>query len=259
MKIRNVNLYNYVFIYTSNCELILFNAGEKVLIPFNTIAILEKNITFDVECVRLGNGILYQHFELDDSTLLSLRSIYEPLIKIDAEYLTKKRGFTEMVFKVKTDDTLINLFGKLINSYHSDISRMYKIAYLTSKCEDATKLAMSLYRTAAISCKEKIARELATDISKKWKLSDLAEAFHVSEISIRKKLESEGVNFNQLLLDVRMNHAAKLIVRSNKQINMIANSVGYTSISYFIKVFKDYYGITPKQFEIALKENLTSK
>ena len=259
MKIRNVNLYHYVFVYASNCELILFHAKERVLIPHKTIAILEKNITFDVEYIRRGSGILYQYFELDEKSLFSLINIYEPLIKIDAEHLTQKRSFTERVFKLKTDDTLINLFEKLMNSHSFDISRMYKIAYLSSKCENINKLAMSLYRSSAMSYKEKIARELATDISRKWRLSDLAEIFHVSEISIRKKLESEKISFNQLLLDVRMNCAAKLILRNNKQISMIANSVGYTSVSYFIKVFKDYYGITPKQFEIEIKENLSSK
>ena len=98
-----------------------------------------------------------------------------------------------------------------------------------------------------------------TDTSRKWKLSDFSEIFHISEISIRKRLELEKVNFNKLVLEVRMNCAAKLIIRSEQQISMIANSVGYASVSYFIKTFKEYYGITPKQFEIGIKENLSSK
>ncbi|WP_157919065.1 helix-turn-helix domain-containing protein, partial [Escherichia coli] len=27
-----------------------------------------------------------------------------------------------------------------------------------------------------------------------------------------------------------------------------AYSLGFTSVSYFIKVFKDYYGVTPKKY-----------
>ncbi|MXI59575.1 helix-turn-helix domain-containing protein [Escherichia coli] len=259
MKVKNVNLYHYVIIYTENCELVLFKENEKILIPHKTIVFLEKNITFDVEFKRLGDGILYKLFELDDKVLFSLRSIFEPLIKIDANNFTKKRNFIDRVFKVKTDDTLVNLFEKLGDGFLLNVSEIYKLAYLASKCENITTLAISLYSSVAISYKEKITRQLMTDTSRKWKLSDFSEIFHISEISIRKRLELEKVNFNKLVLEVRMNCAAKLIIRSEQQISMIANSVGYASVSYFIKTFKEYYGITPKQFEIGIKENLSSK
>ncbi|HFZ1748366.1 TPA: helix-turn-helix transcriptional regulator [Klebsiella oxytoca] len=119
-----------------------------------------------------------------------------------------------------------------------------------------TKFAISLYGSVAVSFSEKIATLIFSDLSRKWKLSDVADEMHISEISVRKKLEQESINFNQLLLDVRMNQAAKLIIRSNHQISMVANLVGYSSISYFIKTFKDYYGITPKKFELGIKQNL---
>ncbi|MCE9860034.1 helix-turn-helix transcriptional regulator, partial [Raoultella planticola] len=69
------------------------------------------------------------------------------------------------------------------------------------------------------------------------------------------KLDLENINFNQLVLDARMNRAIKLLLKSDKQIGVISSLVGYSSVSYFIKTFKDYYGITPKKFEIGLKEN----
>ncbi|HHS9596861.1 TPA: helix-turn-helix transcriptional regulator [Raoultella planticola] len=116
-------------------------------------------------------------------------------------------------------------------------------------------MAVSIYSSAAVSFSEKITQLLFTDLSKKWKLSDIADEMHISEISVRKKLEQESMNFNQLLLDVRMNRAAKYIVRSDYQIGIIASLVGYSSTSYFIKTFKDYYGITPKQFHLGIKEN----
>ncbi|HDY2678837.1 TPA: AraC family transcriptional regulator, partial [Escherichia coli] len=34
------------------------------------------------------------------------------------------------------------------------------------------------------------------------------------------------------------------------QICQISKSVGFRSTSYFIKIFKDYFGITPKQLII---------
>ncbi|MSG11395.1 AraC family transcriptional regulator, partial [Escherichia coli] len=37
-------------------------------------------------------------------------------------------------------------------------------------------------------------------------------------------------------------------------INSIANEVGYTSTSYFIRNFKEFFGITPKQFSLKVKK-----
>lgn len=82
----------------------------------------------------------------------------------------------------------------------------------------------------------------------------MADLLHISEVSIRKKLLKENNNFNKIVLDVRMHHAASLITTSNKHINSIASEVGYTSTSYFIRNFKDFFGITPKQFSLKVKQ-----
>ncbi|HGX9551638.1 TPA: AraC family transcriptional regulator, partial [Escherichia coli] len=39
-------------------------------------------------------------------------------------------------------------------------------------------------------------------------------------------------------------------------INRISYDVGYTSTSYFIRNFKNYFGITPKQFSLKVKRKV---
>ncbi|WP_460898830.1 helix-turn-helix transcriptional regulator, partial [Staphylococcus aureus] len=73
------------------------------------------------------------------------------------------------------------------------------------------------------------------------------------EVSIRKKLEKENNYFNNLILDIRMPHAARLITTTEKHINSISDGVGYVSTSYFIRYFKSYFCITPKQFSLKVK------
>ena len=65
--------------------------------------------------------------------------------------------------------------------------------------------------------------------------------------------EKENNNFNNLILDIRMQHAARLITTTEKHINSISDEVGYVSTSYFIRNFKSYFGITPKQFSLKVK------
>lgn len=257
MKLKNIHLYNYVVVFTKSCELYLKASEDEILIPHGTIAILEKNISFDVRLVRKGSGALYQSLDLDEDMLASLRSVVEPFVRVSPEELTYKRSFKDKIFKIDSSVVSSDVIENLVNNDGSKISRIYKLAYLVSKCEDITRFALSLYSSLAISFKERVSTLILKDISKKWKLSDIADELNMSEISVRKKLDIEESNFNQLLLDARMNKAIKYLIKNTHQINIISSLVGYSSISYFIKTFKEYYGITPKQFEIGIRKKLT--
>lgn len=256
MNLANIHLYNYVIIYTENCDLYINKTNEEIFIKQGEIAFLEKNICFNVRFIRKGNGPLYRSIDLTDEMLNTLRNVVEPIIKIPAEYYTVKRGLDDRIFKIKSCAVCINIFEKLFNNENEGVSGIYKLAYLASKCENPLKFALSLYSSVAITFKERLNKIILSDISKKWKLSDVADEIHISEICIRKRLDSENINFNQLLLDARMNKAVKYLMKTNLQIGIISSLVGYSSISYFIKTFKEYYGVTPKQFEIGIKQNI---
>ena len=52
-----------------------------------------------------------------------------------------------------------------------------------------------------------------------------------------------------MLEDIRMYHARKLVLTSEFSIKNIALEVGYTDESYFSKVFKKHYGLSPLQYK----------
>lgn len=72
----------------------------------------------------------------------------------------------------------------------------------------------------------------------------------VSRNKINDVLKSElGMTFVAYLNKLRLTEAARLLVeKSDATIAEIAYSVGYASISYFNKLFKEEYGCTPKMF-----------
>ncbi|WP_073972294.1 AraC family transcriptional regulator [Raoultella ornithinolytica] len=255
MKLKNIHLYNYIILFTVNCEVKINNSHDKLHIPHNTIVILEKNIFFDIEIVKTGPGRPYEIYDLDNDSLSILRDILEPIVIVPPEAYTQKRTLKDKVFKIKPCDIAVEFFHRLKGRGCDNFSRRCKLSYLVSKCENIFKLAVSLNGSVTIRFSEKITQLLFSDLTKKWKISDIADELNISEISVRKKLEQESISFNQLLLDVRMNKAVKYILQGDHQIGMIASLTGYTSTSYFIKTFKDYYGITPKQFHVEIKTN----
>ncbi|HAP0114565.1 TPA: helix-turn-helix domain-containing protein [Escherichia coli] len=79
-------------------------------------------------------------------------------------------------------------------------------------------------------------------------MKDIGQYLYMSESSIKRKLYEENTSFSQILLDVRMQHARRLMI-SELSINKLATRCGYSSTSYFISTFRQYFGITPMEMK----------
>ena len=55
-------------------------------------------------------------------------------------------------------------------------------------------------------------------------------------------------SFLDILQDYRLKEAKKMILENQYKISEIAEKVGYHDISYFIRVFKKKYGVTPNNY-----------
>ncbi|MGG6311005.1 response regulator transcription factor [Paenibacillus macerans] len=80
-------------------------------------------------------------------------------------------------------------------------------------------------------------------------LSEAANEVFLSPgyLSILFKKET-GVNFSKYLTDYRLRRADYLLLHSNMKINDIAASVGIENPSYFCKLFRNKYGVSPLQY-----------
>ena len=64
-----------------------------------------------------------------------------------------------------------------------------------------------------------------------------------------------GVSFSDYLTSQRLQVARKLLQTTRLQIAEIANRCGFSSSSYFIKVFSDHYKVTPKNYAAEAAKN----
>ena len=53
---------------------------------------------------------------------------------------------------------------------------------------------------------------------------------------------------NDYILATRMKHAAYCLRHTYMNVNETANYLGFSSVSYFSRVFKDYYGVAPSEY-----------
>jgi AraC-like DNA-binding protein len=81
------------------------------------------------------------------------------------------------------------------------------------------------------------------------KATHMAELCNMSSSYFSRTFNSQmKMNFNEYVNYVRIMEAEKLLVSTTMNITEISNSVGFSTTSYFIKLFKEYKKISPKQF-----------
>ena len=85
---------------------------------------------------------------------------------------------------------------------------------------------------------------------KKITMQELGDKAHVSpnHLALLFK-QSTGTTCMQMIADLRMQYALKLLENPTLSIETISEQSGFSAVSYFISVFRKRFGITPKEFQ----------
>lgn len=80
-------------------------------------------------------------------------------------------------------------------------------------------------------------------------LTELAELMNQSVTGLSRFIKkNSGMNFQQLLQQKRLNQAAFLLTTTRLTVEEIILAVGYDNTSYFHRIFRERYGMTPKKY-----------
>ncbi|EPD8568243.1 helix-turn-helix transcriptional regulator [Escherichia coli] len=261
-KNKNLSINNFqpnknILVFTKNCNIrISTKYGEEMFFPCLSLLFIERNTIFNLYIERLHSGKLYDLYDISEEDVHHIKNIYQCLHCFPVGELTKKRKLNEKVIFLETNHISISIFNELVNVKSKNIKYIHLI-YLLSKSNDYNSIVKSFLITAVNTFTDRVKSILAEDISKKWKILDIADIFNISEVAVRKKLEMEYTTFNRILLDVRMNTAFRLISYENINVNKVSTTLGFANTSYFIRMFKEYYGVTPKQLLLCYRESKT--
>lgn len=97
---------------------------------------------------------------------------------------------------------------------------------------------------------DQVCRYVFTHLSEKITLADIAGELHYSANHLGKIVQEVlGMTFSAYLQKTRLNYAAHLL-REKKQMSVgeIAHVTGYTSSDSFARVFRQEYGLTPREY-----------
>lgn len=86
-------------------------------------------------------------------------------------------------------------------------------------------------------------------------LTELAEKLHLPVHTLSKLIKREaGCNFKELLQRKRLEKAVRLICDTDLPVHDIIPAVGYENNSYFHRMFKERYHMTPRAFRVKNRE-----
>jgi len=84
---------------------------------------------------------------------------------------------------------------------------------------------------------------------KKLSLKTISKLYFVNEKYIGRLFKNQvGMSFHQYLNEIRLKKAEELLINTDKQIIDIGIKCGFENVSYFNRIFKQKYGITPTVF-----------
>lgn len=87
--------------------------------------------------------------------------------------------------------------------------------------------------------------------AEKIKVSDIAEVCHLSYSAFAARFrERYGISCKEYIERMRIYKAEEYLLFTDEDINYIGQETGFSDCSHFIKCFKRYRGITPKQFRL---------
>lgn len=236
---KNMIFNKYTLIYVSSSTLKMHICGQEELeLSKGTLFIVGKKS----KIVGLSNNIYKRDIiSIDDD---DVESIIKFLPAKDVHHKNNIQPLMVGPRLLKEE----RLAFRLLKTETSKFRRISILMFIFSRME--TRTLASFFRSSKpISLiSSRISTIVEGDLSFPWKMHDVAKELHTSVSTLRRKLKEENYTFTQILLDIKMKNALRLIDCSTGNIGSIASALGYKSEAYFIAVFKKYYDITPKQF-----------
>ena len=128
------------------------------------------------------------------------------------------------------------------------MSLLYELIYELAASEYAPE---SRYAVLSPAMDMIDARCLAGDV----RVSELAGCCGISESYLKKLfLRRFGLTPKSYITEKRMKYAAELLASKQYSVQEVSDMTGYESASYFVRVFKGHFGMTPGEYAASVEK-----
>ena len=162
------------------------------------------------------------------------------------------QGFSHVLDVSPFQDTVLRIFQNIVSYKEGDFSNELIVACVTELLALICRYdpdRFSPHPTAAEEKILKVQQYMDHNFCKPLKMDELAKQFYISNCYLSHKFkELTGLSPKQYLSSVRLKNASVLLLTSDLSVSEIAEAVGFSDHSNFIKSFKKIYQVLPKDF-----------
>lgn len=109
-----------------------------------------------------------------------------------------------------------------------------------------------LHSSSELTENDPLRKKIAAYIQNSFRtatLTELSENLKMSPTYVSRRVkELYGTSFTELLKERRFNEAEQLLLNGDLPVNAIAEAVGYENTSFFHRIFRQQYGVSPSKW-----------
>ena len=216
----------------------------------------------------IKKGIAHGFFDVDNLDVIDLMYFPEIFMSADIQ-LFNLPGFRSL-FIIEPNMRVYNYYPYVLTLAENDLNYVVETANfimqeLIKRDDDNVvlvkhfMLSMFAYLSVkyTVSCDEPQSTQILTkainymheNLSKPVKISDIAQHAFVSTRHLNRLfIKYYSITPSQHLLDIRLKKANVLLSNNKMKIKEISEVCGFTDPSYFTRLYKKIYGVTPKAY-----------
>ncbi len=234
------HMYTFLHFHTS---IFVFDDGKKIEYPPHAVIIFKPRS----KQYFAANGPLihdWMHFDGDFLSILA-----ETDLELDKFYFPKNCEFIEeIIYELETD-----FYNNMKNKEHF-LQLKFNELFLMLDRELHDKETNNL-RGCLAPLKE-LRKKMYSSLEHNWTVKEMAKELSVCESKIYPLYKNAfGVSPVADLIDKKINMAKNMLNFSDKKIVEIAEELGYSNTTHFIRQFKKVVGISPLKFRQSHKNN----
>ena len=189
----------------------------------------------------------YIHFEDEHTPFRTnpYKSIYQMMMRA-------KRGLAFRMSAIMTIYPRLVKLATIDDKFLMAHELMY-ILHELSKFDDAYELASSTFAKVDVSSESrrvlKVKDFINTHISDELRLEQLASLVSMTPTAFSRffKLRT-GKTLSEYIVDIRLGHAARLLIDTNDSVSEICWNCGFNTLSNFNRLFRKRKGCSPTEF-----------
>ena len=191
-----------------------------------------------------SNGVK-SFLELYTSELISQKLASDKIKNQFFELIVNANNATKDLNKTFTSETFDNAFATL--SSENDIKLIKEFAQkFLMECTQAVSNVKKAEENPII---KKVCKYVDANLSKDISLETAADFAGLSSFYLSKLFKEEkGETFINFISDKRLEKSRQLLEQTELSIKEITAEVGYNDQNYFSRIFKNKYGLSPKEY-----------